>query len=615
LADSFANKRINDFWSEIKKIRRCTSSTPNSVDNESGSENIANMFARKYGDLYNSVPSHDRELNDLSNEISDLIEARYGSPVDHRDIRDLYFIKPAQVINAISKLKSGRSDGSSGLTSDYFIHGSENLYSHLSFLLSLMVTHGYAPRNYGKTSIVPIPKDTRKSLHNSTNYRGIALSSILAKILDWIFINNNVHGFQTCDLQFGFKIGHSTQQCTFAVNEVIHYYNQRNTGVFTTLLDASKAFDKVHFVTLFRLLIKKNICPLTIRFLLKSYINQTMQVKWNNSYSHTFSVKNGVKQGGVLSPILFAVYIEDLFSHLAASGFGCYIGRKFVGAFSYADDIVLLCPSKYAMQKLLSICSKFSNSHKITFNPDKTKLMYSSFENDSITVDHIRITFEGKTLNMSKTEKHLGNLIGFNANRLNILNCIYDLNRRVNSLVYHFHNSHPKVIYFLFKTYCMSLYGSVLWDYANRHSNLIYTAWRKAIRKIFNLPYRTHSRLLSDICNDSPIDVQLHNRVVKFIHGASSNGNETLNLLVRLVLYGNTSPVGNSINVICHKYNISRINWPSSLNQYTVNADPSWISQSIKEFMSLRYEQKSLNSNQAISLDEINAILDYLCTD
>ncbi len=73
-----------------------------------------------------------------------------------------------------------------------------------------------------------------------------------------------------------------------------------------------------------------------------------------------FSVLNGVKQGGVLSPILFAVYIDSLLNRLSKSGVGCYMGNKFMGAVSFADDIKLLTHTFKGLKKLVSICEKYA---------------------------------------------------------------------------------------------------------------------------------------------------------------------------------------------------------------------------------------------------------------
>jgi len=110
--------------------------------------------------------------------------------------------------------------------------------------------------------------------------------------------------------------------------------------VYAVLLDASQAFDKVHYNTLFNLLLDKNMCPLIVKFVFRSYLQQNVRVKWNNTFSHSFQVSNGVKQGGVLSPILFGVYIDVLLLELSRAGNGCRIGINFCGAFGYADDIL-----------------------------------------------------------------------------------------------------------------------------------------------------------------------------------------------------------------------------------------------------------------------------------
>jgi len=75
--------------------------------------------------------------------------------------------------------------------------------------------------------------------------------------------------------------------------------------------------------------------------------------------SDAFCVSSGVRQGGVLSPLLFAVYVDDLIAKLRCSGFGIHIGSLFYGCIFYADDIALLSCSCYGLQKLLDICSAY----------------------------------------------------------------------------------------------------------------------------------------------------------------------------------------------------------------------------------------------------------------
>ena len=86
-------------------------------------------------------------------------------------------------------------------------------------------------------------------------------------------------------------------------------------------------------------MIKRRLPAVVIRFLFIMYVNQTTRLMWNGVYSSMFRVLNGVKQGGVASPVMFCVYIDELLSGLGEKGVGCWFGKFFVGAIAYADDI------------------------------------------------------------------------------------------------------------------------------------------------------------------------------------------------------------------------------------------------------------------------------------
>ena len=108
--------------------------------------------------------------------------------------------------------------------------------------------------------LIPIPKDKSKALPDSKSYRAIAMGSILRKILDIHLHNTHAHILETNDLQFGFKRNHSASQCTFAVKEVIQYYNNKKSNVHVMLLHASQAFDRVNYAVLFRKLLDHGLC-------------------------------------------------------------------------------------------------------------------------------------------------------------------------------------------------------------------------------------------------------------------------------------------------------------------------------------------------------------------
>ena len=93
------------------------------------------------------------------------------------------------------------------------------------------------------------------------------------------------------------------------------------------------------------------------------YTQQQVCVRWGGNTTHTVSISNGVKQGGVLSPVLFTVYMGELLVRLGKSRCGCYIGNIFCGALSYADDVIILAPTMSSGEK---VCCQYAKSLQMT---------------------------------------------------------------------------------------------------------------------------------------------------------------------------------------------------------------------------------------------------------
>jgi len=96
------------------------------------------------------------------------------------------------------------------------------------------------------------------------------------------------------------------------LKETISYYVHNSSPVYCVFLDVTKAFDRVNYVKLFRILVERGLPPYIITVLINMCFTQQACVSWAGIVSAYFPVFNGVRQGGVLRPLLFCVYIDNL---------------------------------------------------------------------------------------------------------------------------------------------------------------------------------------------------------------------------------------------------------------------------------------------------------------
>jgi Reverse transcriptase (RNA-dependent DNA polymerase) len=221
----------------------------------------------------------------------------------------------------------------------------------------MLLTHGIVPHIFTCGVIVPVLKDRNGDASSIKNYRGITISPCISKLFEMCILHKFEHMLNVSPLQFGFQKKLSCSHAIYALRSITEYYTAGLSTVNVALLDMSSAFDKVVYDVLFKKLIKLGLPPSLIKLLYFWYLNSNVYVRWGMCNSFNFMLKAGVRQGGVLSPILFCIYVDCILKSLESSKLGCWIGDMYIGCIMYADDLVLISSSVCELQKMLDLCA------------------------------------------------------------------------------------------------------------------------------------------------------------------------------------------------------------------------------------------------------------------
>ena len=288
------------------------------------------------------------------------------------DVSNLGSFNVEEVENSALELNTKRPGDLNGLSIEHILFAHPIIYVHLSMLFSLIVKHGHLPLDF-KRSIIPIFKDGKKKTIDVDNYRPITIISAISKIFEMCIFRKINCLFDFGGLQLGFvKVG-GCEKSPFIVSNV-NYFLKRYSDVYLMTLDATAAFDKVNVYGLLKKLLDRKVPFEIVRVLLSwYYTNSQACIKLDGYCTEFITINSRVKQGRILLPIFYNVYVDDLMKELKHKNLRCSIGELYFSTVFYADNIILLSASVRKMKEMVKISCNYCCRFGIHINPTKTK--------------------------------------------------------------------------------------------------------------------------------------------------------------------------------------------------------------------------------------------------
>ena len=262
-------------------------------------KDILNRWAEHYGTLFSDT----RSVEDAS------LDSIQQLPVKHEVDEPPSF---DEVQTAVRKTNSHKAPGIDDLPAEVYKYGGDQLLEKLTSLFTLCWSKGEVPGDLRDAVIVSLYKNKGEK-SDCSNYRGVTLLSTAGKILARVLLDRLIPAIAEEVLpesQCGFRANRGTTDMIFVLRQIQEKCREQNMAPYAAFMDLTKAFDTVSREGLWRILGKLGCPPRFLSILQQLHIGQKGQVKHNGEFSDSFPIENGVKQGCVLAPTLFAVFFS-----------------------------------------------------------------------------------------------------------------------------------------------------------------------------------------------------------------------------------------------------------------------------------------------------------------
>ena len=261
--------------------------------------------------------------------------------------------------------------------------------SFLGILFNKCLSLGVVPCPWQQSIIKPIPKPGGNSI-DPNDYRGISLQSVVTKVLCYIMNSRLCEYLEHLNLlveeQNGFRKGRSCQDHIFSLHSIIHCRKILRQDTYALFIDFRKAFDSVNRELLWNKLQQKFGIQGSFLTLLKGLYNHVRScVRVNGELTEWFDINSGVKQGCILSPILFSMFINDLVTEINSLGKGVDITGDKASSLLYADDLVIFASNERDLQCMLDKIDAWCTKWGVAINPRKTKAIHFRSRNKPLS--------------------------------------------------------------------------------------------------------------------------------------------------------------------------------------------------------------------------------------
>ena len=471
------------FWGAIKRCRRGKACPVKHIQNSEGEmvkqeDQILETW-RQYFEKLHNVSTDDHVANTNYDHDS----------TNSNRIAEENEITMSEMLNAKHKIKLGKAPGADGIYPEMVAKQGTEADKLLLKLCQLAWKNKAIPNDWRKSTIIPIHKSGPTTL--CENYRGISLLSVPGKVYSRIIesrLRKTVEN-KLLEHQSGFRPGRSVQDHIFTLRQISEKTYRYDKETHIGFVDLQKAFDSVRRKELWHALKEHNVDNELITAIQSFYLNPESEVQIAGKTSSKFNINTGVRQGCILSPLLFIILMDSI-SRQCKGMKPINVGRWKLKPIqllmlSFADDLVVFGKDQRDLENNMNILNRELMKRGMKINTKKTQTMVISREPKQHT-----IKLNNEILEQVSRYKYLGVIIQSNGSlREEISQRIGKASKVYGQLGQSFINKKElttKTKMSIFNSvYCPTLtYGSECWTLETRDKSRLQATEMKFLRRV-----------------------------------------------------------------------------------------------------------------------------------
>ena len=397
------------FWKELKRKRKGGTGMEETVKDRNGrllkGDNARKRWAEYFENLLNVVEDREAEIVAVTGVQVPVMEAENESEITKEEVE-----------RALKETKSGKAPGVDGVHAEMLKEGGVTVVEWLVRLFNVCFYLGMCPVDWVLAVIVPLYKG-KGDIHDCSNSRGISLLSVVGKVYGRILINrirDRTEG-AISEVQSGFRRGRGCTDQSFVVRQICEKYGRKGKDVYFAFLDLEKAYDRVDREAMWNVLRLYGVGGKLLKAVKSLYVGSKACVRVGNEMSDWFPVRVGLRQGCVMSPWLFNLYIDGVVREVNAKVLGLGLELRDgndeawqLNQLLFADDTVVVADSEEKLCQLVTEFGRVCRRRKLRVNVGKSKVMRFTNNEDGNRLD---VRLDGEVLEEVAQFKYLGSII------------------------------------------------------------------------------------------------------------------------------------------------------------------------------------------------------------